>query len=199
MGNKWETLRQIDLLLSLELLVVRIPNPGVMTHVVAAAATFFALYEMHWEGFFCFCFSPVRRFTCSIFAGLPTTSLVTMATLDQGCSDWQLAPANLNFTLCPSTALLTPTRHWDWRTPVTSLSPVWQYLSANTTRGLTRTVLEVTCWICYLCSYLYGMFWFLFSSSSELNMNNNQRYLIFLKDFLSIWLYLGYLFLYWFL
>lgn len=47
MGNKRETLRQIDLLLSLELLVVRIPNPGVMTHVVAAAATFFALYEMH--------------------------------------------------------------------------------------------------------------------------------------------------------
>lgn len=29
------------------LLVVRIPNPGVTTHVVAAAATYFALYEMH--------------------------------------------------------------------------------------------------------------------------------------------------------
>lgn len=29
------------------LLVVRISNPGVTTHVVAAAATYFALYEMH--------------------------------------------------------------------------------------------------------------------------------------------------------
>lgn len=178
MGNKWETLRQIDLLLSLEL-----PEPWCDDSCSGSCCYFFCSLWNALRGFFCFCFSPVRRFTCSIFAGLPTTSLVTMATLDQGCSDWQLAPANLNFTLCPSTALLTPTRHWDWRTPVTSLSPVWQYLPANTTRGLTRTVLEVTCWICYLCSYLYGMFWFLFSSSSELNMNNNQRYLIFLKIF----------------
>lgn len=45
MGNRWETLRQIDL--PLVLLVVRIQNPGVTTHVAAAAAPFFALYEMH--------------------------------------------------------------------------------------------------------------------------------------------------------
>lgn len=46
MGNRWETLRQIDLLLSLVQLMVRIQNPGVTTRVVTAAATFFALYEM---------------------------------------------------------------------------------------------------------------------------------------------------------
>ncbi len=117
-----------------------------------------------WRMFFCVF---KQTFTCNILQVLFPFLLVTMATVDQGSSDWQLAPVNLNFTLCSSTALLTP----DTVTGGAQSPKPPSVQSDGTHRQTPMTPADwgnlqlsnkVTCWICHLClwlcSYLYGFF-----------------------------------------
>lgn len=104
-----------------------------------------------------------QTFTCDTLQGLSfPIPLVTMATVYQGSPDWQLAPANLNFTLCSSAALL-PSPDAVTGGPQSRKPPSVQSDGTQqpVTRGLKKKKLlslQVTCWIWHLCSYLYGFF-----------------------------------------